>query len=79
MSEKLQNLMVSLGLNTPMKRALAGFLSGSVVVYYVQPESMFAKGEMRPFAPFAPDDPSKTWLPWWVPGLAVGATVSLLL
>lgn len=55
------------------KRFIFGNLVGSGIVFAAKPSFAFtASGEPRPWALLNPQAPTKTALPWWMPGLAFG-------
>lgn len=73
----VESLYASFGLmsgdGAEAKRFVFGNLVGSGIVFALKPSFAFASnGEPRPWSLLNPQSPSKTALPWWMPGLAFG-------
>ena len=55
------------------RRFVFGMLVGSGLMYVLKPTVAYKGcGSPRPWALLAPQDPSKTAVPWWMPGVAFG-------
>ena len=81
--ETLDNLLVDrMGLALPYQRFAFGFLASSGIIYAAKPSSMFnADGSPRPWdMPWGNSGAypaNGTMVPWWAPGVAVGAFISI--
>ncbi len=58
-----QELLSMIGLYTPLRRGLAGFLLGGIYVYFYDPE-------IKPWAVTNPDDPSAVYIPNYAKAIA---------
>jgi hypothetical protein len=71
------------GLNTPALRFFAVFSVTNSYILFVKPEFAFThRGEMKEWALLnANPDPRQrlTWIPWWLPSIALGTAAALFI
>ncbi len=81
----LTNLMVSLGLTTPLRRFAFTATAAALAINAAQPSAMYEKGVPRPFAAVtdlhsaASRGIHPTWTPWWSVPLLSGAAVAFFI
>ena len=74
--EHAEKVMMTLDMNTPVYRAVFGFLVPSLPITYLKPSYMFKEnGEPKSFGL----GEENTLLPWYVPGVICGGILSLFL
>lgn len=75
----IETLMANLGLTTPTLRFLGGFSVTSGALLLLKPQIAFDKeGNARPWK-LIEKRPGATPVPWFLPGLAVGGVLALLI
>lgn len=74
--DKLEGAFSGLGLGSgtfaPVARFTAGFVVGGFMMEAIRPQFAYTAGARRPWAITDPQEPGRTYIPWWVPGVGLG-------
>jgi hypothetical protein len=73
-----QRMFNFFGLTTPFQRFMFGFTICETAIMLAKPGFAFTdKDEMKQFVLFARDKKNSTYVPWFLPGLAIGGILAL--
>jgi hypothetical protein len=66
------------GLRTPFQRFTFGFAVCETAIFVLKPRFAFTStNELKHLAIFGPGGKNTTWVPWYLPGLALGGVLAV--
>lgn len=81
--ERVERAFDGLGLGSgtfaPVARLTFGFVIGGFLMEAVRPEFAYTNGARRPWAISDPQEPNRTYIPWWAPGVGLGILSGLFI
>jgi hypothetical protein len=76
----VENVFYFLGLTTPTKRFMAGFALAEALIFLGKPSWSFTSdGKLRPWSVLNTKSKVGTQVPWWLPGLILGSSLSIFI
>ena len=67
----VEDIFNSVGMSSPATRLGGVALASAVLLYYLQPESLFSGNSGKPWAVWS-DDPDAVLFPWWLIAFLTG-------